>query len=395
MNHNYDGINDIACSVNSDGNISIISRCASLLMVPLLTRLREYDTLRITLEENGGDTNAVQQIIDVLRKPIALSNAGDHDNPALTDQVKLKGLIAQLGYGNIFLDIRKQLHGLPVYYLCRVSHDYWSEYSLIIEDLYISPGYPLVDERFAKLMNMGHESYFMRMSSFRDKLKSQIKINAYDVDYNFDNYLYQMGRYCFGSMWHEDQRPAFAAAKNFGLTQFQQAIELLYLCLSADLCELRSHTTNEMVGFFEDIYPQPSIHTLLEKLPLVEGTELNQLPKLAIQLFKRLNNAFQTFMETEVSPNHLLYHPLQTIMVNETKMPPIARNTKKIPLYKLVFGNFYQLDILASILHRDERFKKAAGKLEKEAKQIIAEIIKPLAVSINTVKFERNYEKAD
>jgi hypothetical protein len=392
MNHNNDGINDIACSVNSGGIISSGLLCGSLLLAPLLTRLREYDTLRITLEEKGGDTNAVQQIIDVLRKPIALSGAVGHDNPALTDQVKLKRLVAQLGYGNIFLDIRKQIHGLPVYYLCRVSHDYWSEYSLIIEDLYISPGYPLADERFAKLMSMGHESYFMRMSSFRDKLKSQIKINAHDADYDIDNYLYQMGRYCFGSMWHEDQRPAFAAAKNFGLTQFQQAIELLYLCLSADLCELRSHTTNEMVGFFEDIYPQPSIHTLLEKLPLVEGAELNQLPKLAIQLFKPLNNAFQTFMETEVSSTHSLFNPLQTITVNENKIPPIARNTKIVPLYKLVFGNFYQLDILASVLHPDERFKKAARKLEKEAKLIIAEIIKPLTVSINTMKFERNYE---
>ena len=45
------------------------------------------------------------------------------------------------------MDVRQLDSRMPVYFLCRLRKDYWSEYSLIVEDLYRSPGYPLTDER--------------------------------------------------------------------------------------------------------------------------------------------------------------------------------------------------------------------------------------------------------
>lgn len=345
-------------------------------LAPLIARLDNYDRLRIALQQKGGQIDDLKQITTVLRNKFTVTGPYGTHSASLTDQKKLKYLVNSVGSGTIFLDIRKQKHGLPVYYLCRVLRDYWSEYSQIVEDLYLSPGYCLPDTRFVKLMHFGHESYYLRMSQFRSALIAHCDCQQNEMEATVDSLLYEVGRYCFISMWHDDQRPAIATAQHFKLKQFQEAIELLYLCLSANLCELRSHITPFVIDFFTDNYPQPAINKLLQNMLLMDGTELNKLPQLALRLLTRLNEAFRAFLATEVDRNGLSTQLEQTTLQLdiETDRREIETVTPT-PLFKLVFGNFYQLDALANSLQSHDKVLRAAAKIECEANAVVQAII--------------------
>ena len=169
----------------------------------------------------------------------------------------------QIGRFDLHMNIRMLDTGMPVYYICRVERDYWMEYSLIVEDLYRSPSYTWQDDRFAKLMYMGHEIYFLRLSLFRKSLTELLsdQENGIADKREVDEYIYRLGRYIFQAAWHEDQRPGMLTAEHFGLAKFYHAIELLYLCLSGELCQLRSTIDDRLLSFFEKAYPQPAIHS--------------------------------------------------------------------------------------------------------------------------------------
>ena len=216
------------------------------ILSPLILRLGCYDDLRQQLEQKGGSLTTLENMTLLLNEPIHIKSYWGESKAALSDQKGLRELIREVSY-DVRLDIRRLDHGLPVYYLFRQDTDYWSEYSLIVQDLYLSPGFPMIDERFVKFMYVGHEEYALRLAQFREPLRKMVTAAESGDAYTLDKILYKLGRHVFQAAWHDDQRPGFLTAQHFNLLHFKQAIELLYLCLSGELCELRGAVDDPML----------------------------------------------------------------------------------------------------------------------------------------------------
>jgi len=323
-------------------------------LFPLITQLRAYDEARLKLETRGGDISDIKRTTSTLNDAIKINDQWGGSSCTLSDQRSVSSALSRAGLYDVHLQVRKRGTGMPVYYLCRTRQDYFSEYSLIVEDLYLSKGYPMVDERFVRLMNYGHESAFLRLSPFRGDVILKMADNKGKYSFDVDDALYHVGRHVFQAAWHDDQRPGMQTSLHFDLPCFQQAIELLYLSLSGDLCEIRNALDERLLLFFENVYPQPSIRTFLGSLNELNGTAINELPRSALKQYVRLSGAFSSFLNTEV---------------------PWGREQIRIPLYKLIFANFSRLAMLASQLKDDRSTRDAAHSLEKESQQIIEDLL--------------------
>jgi len=216
------------------------------------------------------------------------------------------------------------------------------EYGLIVEDLYASPGYPFHDERLVKLMQAGHEVYYLRLSQMRDRactMLERVERPGAQSGWATDELLYEVGRYVFQAMWHEDQKPALAACRAFGLVRFAHAMELLYLCLSSDLCSLRGALHEKLFWFFERVYPQPPLVKLLRAIQEADGAILADLPQRARPLYSRLSAAFGSFLKKETT---------------------WKKGHGPLPLYKILFSNFSRLDLVRSALTDNGKYTRHA-----------------------------------
>jgi hypothetical protein len=123
--------------------------------------------------------------------------------------------------------------------------------------------------------------------------------------------------------------------------------------LSGELCELRGVINPLMLNFFAQIYPQPALSTLLERLPHLDGEAINELPQKALKLYARLAREFGRFLKVEVAWGH---------------------RQVQLPLWKLIFANAYRLHLVGQPLAQTESIRTAATRLETEAQAIIADI---------------------
>lgn len=320
---------------------------------PLIQHLKGYDDYRTKLLYEGWTLGDLVNITRHLASPFNLTTQYRNNSVSLSGQAKLISAVKDIDY-DLHLDIRLSDNRMPLYYLCRVRRDYWGAYSLIVEDLYMSPGYPVTDERFIKLMHSGHDVYFLRMSQLRAKTAKMLKADDRSDADKVDTFIFNIGSHVFQAAWHEDQRLAIMTAKHIGLASFLQAIELLYLCLSSELCELRGITDENVIKFFEEVYPQPYIKSFLRMLGGLEGGMLNNLPLKASDLYNKLSVAFSKFLSTEVTWG--------------------ARKLK-IPLWKLLCGNFSRFHITGSSLKGFPEVTEAAGRLERDAQTIIQKML--------------------
>ncbi len=316
----------------------------------LLWRLQEYDRIRLQLENEGGDMRLVETLTQVLNEPMVFRHAFGKTKVTLTDPGSIESFIGHIGSYDLHLDIRNGAYGFPCYYICRIKKDFWSEYSLIIEDLYQSSGYPKHDRRFAKLMHFGHEYYFLRLSDYMEKTRKMLGKEAPAYQTSADHFLYKIGRYVFQAAWHEDQRAGILCAENFGLVEFAYAIELLYLCLGGDLCGLRSQIDKTMLQFFEQVYVQPQMYSFLIGLKKMEGKEINEIPHKALKLYRDLTFSFGCFLKTEVV---------------------FGARLGKIPLYKLIFANMVRMDLIKDKLSAMDQVIEGKEKLEQRAHEVI------------------------
>lgn len=321
---------------------------------PLIRRLRAYDQHRHKLWTEGGRLIDFASISDLLKEPVCIhGNRGKHE-VSLTDHAAMRTMLYDVGAGKVHHQVRQVAGQWPVYYLCRTRNDYWSEYSLIVEDLYRSPDYPMADERFASLMHFGHETRFLRMSLFRQKMLEQDTGKKGANETYADCVIYNLGRYIFQAAWHEDQRPAVLCARSFDMPKFREAVELLYLCLSGEICALRSAISESMIHFVTEIYPHEAILRFLQRLPELEGHMLNDIPQLALKFYARLSASFTQFLTTEVR---------------------WGWSNTKMPLYKAVFGNIKRMEMVAAACNSDNAVRNAATVLEGESESIINAII--------------------
>lgn len=315
---------------------------------PLQAHLRSYDAHRVELEREGGLIRDVKRLTEILRQEISIKGRFRDHQVSLINQASLREMLWDVGDYNLHLGVRQLDTRLPVYYLCRLEHRYRSHYDLLLEDLYISSGYPLPDERFVKLMRRGHELYHLRLSAFRSRAE---KILGKEKSHGVDALLSEVGNHIFQAAWHDDQRLGVMVAQHFKLPSFLQAIEVLYLCLSGELCEIRGAATPQMFRFFEVVYPQPAIHGFLKLLLSLEGGALTGLTQQALELYSQLSQAFNRFLSHKVRWGF--------------RQEPVT-------LQKLVFGNLSRLAQVAEYLVEHPEVREAREILELEAIEVVA-----------------------
>jgi hypothetical protein len=337
------------------------SRPCRELLAPLLSLLCRYDQLRGRLESEGGRVRDLGKLAETLDQTVGLQGSWRAEEVRLSDPGTLRFALNGLGLWDVHADVRRLDTGLPAYYLCRTVSDCWSEYGLVVEDLHVSPGYPMVDDRFVRLMRYGHEAWYIRLSPLREAAaRALCSRGARDPhpasDHQVDALLYAAGRNVFSAAWHEDQRLALRVAMQFHLPTFLSAMELLYLVLSGEMCELRATLTDDLTRFFEHVYPQPAILALLRRLPVLDGGAMADLPQAALGLYSRLSAAFAGFLRTDV--------PWATA--------PAGQESGRVSLSKLVFANCGRLERVAPPLSDWPEVSDAAARLEAAAAQVVA-----------------------
>jgi hypothetical protein len=322
---------------------------------PLIRQLELYDAHRTELESRNVTPAKMVAMMEILKRPLVIEGCYREHKVALIDQASLRGLLRDMGEHECRVEVRTSAAGLPLYYLPRVRPDYRSVYSLVIEDLYQSEGYPIGDERFVKIMWGGHELYFLCLSQFRQPLLTGDDAQGPGAPQaEVDALLLKVGRHVFQACWHEDQHVGLAAAAQFNLVHFRRAVELLYLCLSVELCELRSACDEAMLQFFKEVYAQPAISAFFVRLAFLDGKALAEVPQAALRLFPGLSRAFSRFLALEL---------------------PWGRKQAHVPLYKLLFANFSRLDTVREAIAATDELNRAAEALEKQSRAVILSLL--------------------
>jgi len=320
---------------------------------PVVQQLERYDGFRRKLATEGGTLADVARITEVLREEIKIKGTYGTHTCSLADRGKLSEAVRSVGYGTLQLDVRQLDAQWPVYYLCRIRRSYWSEYSLIVEDLYRSPGHPFLDERFVKLMEHGHELYYLRLSPFRAAVADSSLLPEQTGELDIDDILYRVGRHVLQAAWHEDQRVGLAVARHFDAVRFGQAIELLYLCLSGEMCELRSAVDETVLPFFETAWPHPPIHAFLTRLCTLDGEALTAVPQTSLKLYTRLSRSFHAFLSCEAN---------------------WGMRGEAVPLRNVVLANIDRLATVAVDLRDLPDIREAVQKLEHVAQAVVEAI---------------------
>lgn len=318
---------------------------------PLLKHLTRYDAARCGFERGGGRLTALAGISALLEAEI---DFGDRKG-ALADPAKLKHILGDLpGSTRIHLQVRRSNGGFPLYYLCRKATSWDTMYSLIVEDFFISQGFPMPDERFCCLMSQGSERNYLRLGPMRKPLQTVFPGRETDHQW-LDRQLYKAGRTVFQSAWHEDQKAGVLVGSCFGIPALRPAIELLYFALSADLCSIRPQVDEESIEFFMRVFPHDPIRRFLQLVPKLSGTETDGLPQKILPLYSRLSREFGQFLRIPVR---------------------WGRAQQTIPLYKLIFGNFNgRLAEIGIRLKPVDDIREGIARLEEEANAIITEIL--------------------
>jgi hypothetical protein len=324
-------------------------------LAPLIAQIESYDALRLQLEQQGGDASDLARMTAVLNQPVEIKGRWGTKRAHLAAPKGLRQALSDSVGSHVHLQARRIAHLMPVFYLVRVKQSYYYDYSLIVEDYYRSSGYPSVDDRFAQIQLRSHEIFELRLSPFRESARRTL--GATSSDEAVDRLLYEVGRHVLQAAWHEDQRVAVIAAEVFDIPLLRQAIELLYLTLSGDLCALREVLLDRfdpVTRFFDAAYPQPGIVGFLEMLPHLDGVAIDALPQKALTFYSRLSSAFTRFLQVET---------------------PWGLWDSPTPLFKPLLGNFSRHALLSDRLQGRDEIEKAKKRLEASAEVVIQEIL--------------------
>ena len=218
------------------------------------------------------------------------------------------------------VEIRRLDSGLPAYYVARVSRDWWGTYGLLVQDIYLSGEFAFEDPRFVKLMTGGRGAYFLCLSPFREKVALMPRMTKSDA---IDGFLYTLGRNILQGAWHVDQRFSFMVADAFDALVLKTAIELIDTIRSIDLHALRRQLNNDLVHFFEKIYPNEALVQLMKTLPPLKDEQFAALSRGASDAYVAISDQFNRFLRTHV--------PWQTLQSGH------------MPLWKLLLANMKAL----------------------------------------------------
>ncbi len=331
------------------------SNPASKCLKHLMWVMTEYDDMRFRLEHEGGGRGLLGEITQVLGKEVRVSGPYGERNVCLGKPDMLRKSLLEVGLPEVIFSVRRIEYGMPTYYLCRVRRDWYGMYCLIVEDLYMSHDYPLLDRRFARLMTGGHEQFYLRLSTFRGETGRILSDGGTASGVEIDMFLYSLGRCVFQAAWHSDQRFAFLVSGGLGVPSLRHAVELLYLTLSSDLSALRRLVSGEMTRFFRECHPNPGIIRLLAILDSLDANDMGALAKRGLEAYRRLSRQMNRFLDTEIRWN--------------------GEGAAPIQMWKPVIANIGRLSMVANRFHRDESATIALRELENVSLACMNELL--------------------
>jgi hypothetical protein len=321
----------------------------------MLGQFEEYEGQFLSLAEKGGSVQDIRRLTGLLGQPFVLRGPCGEAEARLGDPVSVKNALTHAGQYDVHLEVRRIDLGLPAYYLSRVRKDYWEAYGLVVEDLYRSSRYPIDEPRFIRLMDAGRNTYFLRLSDFREPVSRMLGEERSAVRPRTDSLLYTLGRYVLQGAWHIDQRFAFMVAKAFDLPNLQEVIELSYFCLSCDLGALRRHLNGDVLRFFNDVYPNKALSSLIARLPHLNGSQFSALSQCALECYVDITALFNEFLRTTV----------------QWQAPP----SDETPLWKLILANMGRLPIISTPASLQESILAARTRLESGAATCIEQTL--------------------
>jgi hypothetical protein len=317
--------------------------------------LKCYDVHRHTLATQGGNEELVRMVAQILNEKVSVAGSSGRQMVSLNRPDELRKSLAMVGQSSIRLNIRRLDYGLPAYYLARIHNDWWNMYSLVVEDIYLSPAYPLLEPRFVRITNQGRECYYLRLSLFREKVMEMLRTRNEDSREKADKLLYDLGRCIFQGAWHVDQRFAFAFAESFGLSELRNAIELIYLSLSCDLSAVRRFLTPTMHAFFTQCHANPGIAELLRRLDSMSGDEMSAVKQRGLVAYQRLADAMNETFSATVTWTPSWKGPM--------------------PLWKIFVANVNRLEVIVKQMKNDKQLEERLLSLNETASACIKELV--------------------
>ena len=141
---------------------------------PLVDHLGRVDASRLDLFQNSVSISKLQDYNDLLLEPVLVGKKFKDLEIKLIDQ-DIERKLAHEGFWDIKLSVRKGKMEFPKYYLCEYKEFLGRDYGIVLTDFYKSEDYQFTDSRFARMVNYGHETNFIRMSCFPMK---RMRING-------------------------------------------------------------------------------------------------------------------------------------------------------------------------------------------------------------------------
>ncbi len=316
---------------------------------PLVDQLGKVDGSRLDLFQNSVSVSKLQDYNDLLLEPVLIGRKYKDLEIKLIDQ-DIERKLAHEGFWDIKLSVRKGRMEFPKYYLCEYKEFLGRDYGIVLTDFYKSEDYQFTDSRFARMVNYGHETNFIRMSSFRSQVDRLISKEDQEKTTII---LKKVGSYFLQGAWHEDQLAAWVVAGVFGLEKFREAIEIIYFILGADFTEARNYFDDDVEQFFTLVYPRKAFLQMINKIRILTAEDMQEIEQNARDWYRSLNQAFSELLKTEVSWGRM----------------------KNMPLYKIIYSNFYRLDKVFPLENSDDKMvADSTGQIEDISQQFFDSI---------------------
>lgn len=311
---------------------------------PLVDQLGRADASRRDLFQNTVSISKLQHYNDLLLEPVKIGRKySDHEIKLSDKDIERK--LAHEGFWDIKLSVRRGRMGFPKYYLCEYREFLGRNYGIVLTDYYKSEDYQFTDSRFARMVNYGHESNFIRMSSFRSDVHRLISKENQETT---NDVLKKVGSYFLQGAWHEDQIAAWIVSGVFGLEKFREAIEIIYFILGSDFTETRNYFDDDIEQFFTLVYPRKAFLGMIYKIGSSTAEDMQEMERIAREWYRSLNKAFSGFLKTEICWGTM----------------------ENMPLYKIIYSNFYRMDEVFPLENSDEKMvNENIGQIEDISQQ--------------------------
>ena len=329
---------------------------------PLMSHISEVDSVVENIRCGNGCVRDLQKLEKALQHPFLIPGRNSIQ-VALVRPRDVRFALQDFSQ-ELHLEVHAMPDRFPCYLLCRVSTD-WDAPDTVIDELHASSRNDFFpDERFVVLMRGGRSRTFLRLSSYRDRLREHLAGCAGDEadEQKCDEILQSAAKLVLGAAWYEDQRLPFHVSDIFGLERFRAALELLAFVLGSDLYKITTALRDgedKVIEFFDQVYDNRPLAKVLRRLHVGEALDISEVEQKATIEFVRLNKVFSSFLSTTEA----------------------VRDLEGIELYKIVLGWYYNLEEVADRKSWMPALEEAVHMVEAQAERCTRSILAMLACS--------------